>query len=381
MDVKIVIAPDSFKGSLSAGQAAAYIEEGILRVIPSCVTDRIPIADGGEGTAEAMVAATGGEIVKASVCGPLMEEVECFFGILGDGQTAVIETACVSGLTLVPQDKRNPMITTTYGMGQLISKALDRGCRKFIIGLGGSATVDGGTGLLSALGVKFLDKDGRAVPPGGGGLGKLSQIDPSGLDQRVKECEFLVACDVDNPLHGERGAAFVFGPQKGATPEMVKVLDRNLHNYGDIIKKTTGRDVTDAAGAGAAGGLGAGLMAFLNASLVPGVQMVLEAVGFGDRVKNADLVITGEGSIDQQTLYGKAPMGVAGIARRFGIPVVAVAGTIKGDISPLYNEGFAAVVSICPGPITVEEAMERAGSLLADTAERIMRLVILRKIT
>lgn len=379
--MRIVIAPDSFKGSLSAGQAAAYIEEGIRRVIPSCAIDKIPIADGGEGTVEAMVAATGGEIVKASVCGPLMEEVDSFFGILGDGQTAVIETASAAGLTLITQDKRNPMITTTYGMGQLISKALDRGCRKFIIGLGGSATVDGGAGLLSALGVKFLDKDGRAVPPGGGGLGMLRKIDLSGLDRRVKECEFLVACDVDNPLCGERGAAAVFGPQKGATPEMVEVLDSNLKNYGDIIKETTGRDVADAAGAGAAGGLGAGLMAFLNASLVPGVQMVLETVGFSDRVKDVDLVITGEGSIDRQTLYGKAPMGVAGIARRFGIPVVAVAGTVKGDVSPLYNEGFAAVVSICPGPITVKEAMERAGSLLADTAERIMRLIILRKIT
>jgi glycerate kinase len=379
--MKIIIAPDSFKGSLSAGQAAVYIEEGIRRVIPSCAIDKIPIADGGEGTTEAMVAATGGKIVKASVCGPLMEDVEGFFGILGDGLTAVIETASAAGLTLVPPDKRNPMHTTTYGMGQLILKALDRGCRKFIIGLGGSATVDGGTGLLCALGIKFLDQNGRAVPQGGGGLGKLNQIDLSSLDQRVKECEFLVACDVDNPLCGERGAAAVFGPQKGATPEMVEALDRNLQNYGDIIKKTTGRDVADAAGAGAAGGLGAGLMAFLNASLVPGVQVVLKAVGFSDRVKKADLVITGEGSIDRQTLYGKAPMGVARIARRFGVPVVAVAGTIKGDISPLYDEGFAAVVSICPGPITVEEAMERAGSLLADTAERIMRLVILRKIT
>ena len=359
--MKIVVAPDSFKGSLSAGQAAAYIEEGIRRVIPSCAIDKIPIADGGEGTVEAMVAATGGEIVKASVCGPLMEEVDSFFGILGDGQTAVIETASAAGLTLVPPAKRNPMLTTTYGMGQLILAALDRGCRKFIIGLGGSATVDGGAGLLSALGVKFLDKDGRAVPPGGGGLGMLRKIDLSGLDQRVKECEFLVACDVDNPLCGERGAAAVFGPQKGATPEMVEVLDRNLKNYGDIIKETTGRDVADAAGAGAAGGLGAGLMAFLNASLVPGVQMVLETVGFSDRVKDADLVITGEGSIDRQTLYGKAPMGVAGNAPPVGVPGGGGGGAVKGGGSPPYNERVAAGGSNFPGPLTVEEALGKAG--------------------
>lgn len=375
--MKIVIAPDSFKGSLTAGQAADSIERGVRRVLPHCVVDKIPIADGGEGTVEAMTAATGGRVIRAFVRGPLGEEVEGFFGILGDGKTAVIETACVSGLTLVPPDKRNPMVTTTYGMGQLISKALDIGCRKFIIGLGGSATVDGGAGLLSALGVRLLDKEGRAVPAGGGGLGQLVGIDVSSMDQRVLESEFLVACDVDNPLYGERGAAAVFGPQKGAAPDMVEALDKNLQNYGEVIKKATGRDVSNAAGAGAAGGLGAGLMAFLDASLVPGVDIVLKAVGFEERVKGADLVITGEGSIDNQTLHGKAPMGVAGIAGKYGVPVVAVAGTVKGDVSALYSRGFAAVVGICPGPMTVEEAMEKADVFLADTAERIMRLIIL----
>ena len=375
--MKIVIAPDSFKGSLAAEQAALSIERGIRRVIQGCTIDKIPIADGGEGTVEAMVSATGGRKFKAKVYGPLEEEVEGCFGILGDGVTAVIETACVSGLTLVPPEKRNPMLTTTYGMGQLISMALDRGCRKFIIGLGGSATVDGGVGLLSALGIKFLDKGGQPIGPGGGGLGRLYRIDMSGIDPRVRECEFLVACDVDNPLCGERGAAVVFGPQKGATPDMVEALEKGLQNYGKIIKQITGRDVAVSPGAGAAGGLGAGLMAFLNARLVPGVDIILEAVGFEERVKDADLVITGEGSIDRQTLYGKAPMGVALIAGKYRVPVVAVAGTVKGDITPLYSHGFAAVVGICPGPMTVAQAMENADTLLADTAESIMRLIVL----
>jgi glycerate kinase len=373
--MKIVIAPDSFKGSLTAEQAALSIERGIRRVIQGCTIDKIPIADGGEGTVEAMVSATGGRKFKAKVRGPLEEEVEGCFGILGDGLTAVIETACVSGLTLVPPEKRNPMLTTTYGMGQLISKALDRGCRKFIIGLGGSATVDGGTGLLSALGVEFLDKKGQPIGPGGGGLSMLSQIDPSGLDPRAKECEFLVACDVDNPPCGVRGAAAVFGPQKGATPEMVGLLEEGLKNYGEIIKGTTGREVLNTPGAGAAGGLGAGLMAFLDARLEPGIDIILKAVGFEDRIKDADLILTGEGSIDRQTLHGKAPMGVALVAGKHNVPVVAVAGTVKGNITPLYSHGFAAVVGICSGPMTVEQAMKNADVLLTDTAERIMRLI------
>ncbi len=376
--MKIVVATDSFKGSLTAKQAAVSIEEGIRRVLPECNVDKIPIADGGEGTIDAMVSATGGKLVKAFVYGPLTEEVEGCFGILGDGKTAVIETACVSGLTLLSPDSRNPMLTSTYGMGQLISKALDLGCRKFIIGLGGSATVDGGAGLLGALGVKFLDKNGRPIPAGGGGLGLLRSIDLSGMDKRVRESEFLAACDVDNPLCGYRGAARVFGPQKGATAQMVEDLEKNLQNFGSVVMDTMGRDVCRTRGAGAAGGLGAGIMAFLNASLVPGVDIILKAVDFEQRVKDAHLVITGEGSIDYQTLYGKAPVGVAAIARKFGIPVIAMAGGIKGDVSPLYGQGFAAVVGICPGPMTVEQAMESAAGLLADTAERVMRLVNLK---
>jgi glycerate kinase len=373
--MKIVIAPDSFKGSLTAGQAAAYIERGIRRVFPSCTVDRIPVADGGEGTVEAMVSATGGKMVRKRVLGPLGDEVEGIFGILGDGRTAVIETASASGLTLIPPGRRNPMTASTFGTGQLIMEALDRGCRKFIIGLGGSATVDGGAGLLSALGVEFTDRSGRRIPAGGGGLELLSSIDPSGMDKRIRDSEVLIACDVDNPLCGDRGAARVFGPQKGATRQMVKLLDKNLRNLADVIMKVTGRDVCSIPGAGAAGGIGAGMTAFLNASLVTGVDIILEAVGFEERVKNAGLAITGEGSMDYQTLHGKAPIGVARIAKRYGVPVVALTGGVKGDISPLYEEGITAVVSICSRPMSLQQAMSEAGDLLTDTAERVMRLI------
>jgi glycerate kinase len=373
--MKIVIAPDSFKGSITAVQAAAAIEKGIRRAFPTCNVDKIPMADGGEGTVDAMISAAGGKLIKAVVCGPLSEEVEGFFGILGDGKTAVIETASASGLTLIPSGRRNPMLTTTFGTGQLISKALDQNCRKFIIGLGGSATVDGGTGLLNALGVKFNDKNGVQIPTGGGGLEYLCSIDPRGMDKRIRDSEFLAACDVDNPLCGDKGAARVYGPQKGATAQMVKLLDKNLENYGNKIKEATGRDICSIPGAGAAGGLGAGIAAFLDASLVPGVDIILDAVGFEERVRDADLVITGEGRMDYQTLHGKVPMGVTGIAQKFGIPVVAIAGDIKGDVSSLHKKGITAVAGICPGPMLPEQAMKQADVLLADTAERVMRLI------
>ncbi|MDI6707395.1 MAG: glycerate kinase [Bacillota bacterium] len=373
--MRIIIAPDSFKGSLKAIEAARAVKEGITRVFPDCICDLIPVADGGEGTVEAMVSATGGEIVEKEVHGPLMEKIKGAFGVLGDGKTAVIEMASASGLPLVPPEKRNPLVTSTYGTGQLILKALDMGCRDFVIGIGGSATVDGGTGMASALGIRFLDREGKPIPAGGGGLDRLHSIDMSGLDSRAKDARFRVACDVDNPLCGPKGAARIFGPQKGATSEMVEILDKNLEHYSKVVQQITGKNVRDYPGAGAAGGLGAGLMAFLDATLQPGVDIVLEAVDFENRVKGADLVVTGEGKIDGQTLHGKAPLGVARRAAKYGIPVVAIAGCIGNDTEKLYSDGFSAIIGICTGPMNLEDAVNNAGRLVADAAERTMRLI------
>ena len=373
--MKIVIAPDSFKGSLTALEAANAIEEGLKRFFPEAEIIKVPMADGGEGTVQSLVDATGGRIVKRIVTGPLGDKVEAQFGILGDGRTAVIEMASASGLPLVPPDKRNPMVTTTYGMGELIKAALDMGCRKFIIGIGGSATNDGGGGMAQALGVKLLDKEGNDIPFGGGGLLKLDRIDISTLDPRIAESEIVVACDVDNPLTGPRGAARVYSPQKGATPDMVEILDKALEHFAEVVKRDLGRDIKDVPGAGAAGGLGAGLMAFLNARLQLGVDIVIEATGLEEKVKGADLVITGEGGIDSQTIYGKTPIGVTKVAKKFGIPVLAVAGGISDDASVVYEHGIDGLMSIIPRPMTLDEAMAQGKKLLSDAAERIARLI------
>lgn len=373
--MKIVIAPDSFKGSLTALEAANAIEDGFRRVFPEAEIVKVPMADGGEGTVQSLVDATGGRIVKRIVTGPLGDKVEAQFGILGDGKTAVIEMASASGLPLIPPHKRNPMVTTTYGTGELIKAALDMDCRKFIIGIGGSATNDGGGGMAQALGVKLLDKDGNDIPFGGKGLLKLNRIDISTLDPRIAESEIVVACDVDNPLTGPRGAARVYSPQKGATPEMVEILEKALERFAEVVKRDLGKDVKNIPGAGAAGGLGAGLMAFLNAKLRLGVDIVIEATGLEDKVKGADLVITGEGGIDGQTIYGKTPIGVAKVAKKFGIPVLAVAGGISDDASVVYEHGIDGLMSIIPHPMTLEEAMVQGGKLVSDAAERIARLI------
>lgn len=375
--MRVVIAPDSFKGSLTALEVADAVEKGLRRVIPDLEAIKVPMADGGEGTVQSLVDATGGRIIKRKVTGPLGEEVEAQFGILGDGVTAVIEMASASGLPLVPPEKRNPMITTTYGTGELIKAALDMGCRKFIIGIGGSATNDGGAGMAQALGVKLLDKDGKQIPFGGGGLLKLERIDISTLDPRIRESEIVVACDVDNPLTGPRGAARVYAPQKGATPEMVEILDEALKRFAEIIRRDLGKDVENVPGAGAAGGLGAGLMAFLNAELRSGVEIVIETVKLEEKMKGADLVITGEGGIDSQTVFGKTPIGVAKTAKRFNLPVIAIAGGISDDASVLYRHGIDAMVSIIPRPMSLEEAMSRGAELVADAAERAARLLLL----
>jgi glycerate kinase len=377
LPMKILIAPDSFKGSLSSKQACDAIEEGL-----HCASEnafeiaKIPIADGGEGTVEAFLSALGGQLVNLTVTGPLGESVPSFYGILLDG-TAVIEMAAASGLNLVPPDKRNPLITTTYGVGQLIEDGLGKGCVKFIVGLGGSATNDGGAGMLQALGIKLLDKNGQEIPWGGGNLDKISTIDLSGVDPRLKSAEFTVACDVDNPLCGENGASAVYGPQKGATADMVKLLDRNLSHFADVVSRTLGEDHRDDPGAEAAGGLGFAFKSFFHAQIRRGIDIVMETTHMEEKVKWADLVITGEGKADFQTArFGKAPAGVARLAKHYGKPVLLIAGSLGEGYEELYNQGVTAAFSITNSPMTLEEAMESAYSLLADKAQNIGRLLV-----
>src|SRR5271165_1275987 len=355
--MKIVIAPDSFKESLSALDVALHIREGFRAVYPDADYVVLPVADGGEGTVDALVAATGGRRITRRVVGPLGDEVEAFYGVTGDGDAAVIEMAAASGLELVPPDARNPLVTTTFGVGELIRAALDDGARRFIIGIGGSATNDGGAGMLQALGVRFLDVGGRDLALGGGALADLERIDLSGLDPRLAACAIEVACDVDNPLVGPHGASAIFGPQKGATPEMVRVLDANLARYAALIERTIGKSVADMPGAGAAGGLGAGLHAFLGARLRPGIEIVMETVEMDRVVADADLIVTGEGRLDGQTIHGKTPIGVASVAERHGKPVIAIAGSLGEGFEAVYDHGIAAVFSVLPRPCTIAEAL------------------------
>lgn len=372
--MKIVLAPDSFKGCLTALQVCEAMEGGIRQIYQAVEIEKVPMADGGEGTVQSLVDATDGRIVGEEVSDPLGNRVEARFGILGGEKTAVIEMAAASGLDLVPKDKRNPMLTTTYGTGELIRSALDRGCRELIVGIGGSATVDGGAGMAQALGARLLDRHGNEIPRGGGGLRKLDRIDLTGLDPRIAQTRTLVASDVDNPLVGPNGASVVYGPQKGATPEMVKKLDRYLDRYADIIKQDLGKDVKEVSGAGAAGGLGAGLMAFLNAELKLGVEIVIEASHLDDRLRNANLVITGEGRIDGQTVFGKTPVGVAKTAKKYNVPVLGVGGSIREDAAAVYEHGIDALVSIIDKPMSLEEAMSRGAELVTASTARAMRL-------
>jgi glycerate kinase len=369
------VAPDSYKGSVSAVGVAEAMERGILKIFPTMEVHKIPIADGGEGTVEALVTATQGELRIAEVRGPLGEPLKACWGVLGDGKTAVIEMAAASGLPLVPKDKRNPLITTTYGTGELVRSALEAGLRRIILGIGGSATNDGGVGMAEALGVKFLSQDGAELPPGGGSLLKLHTIDLTGLDPRLSETEITVACDVDNPLCGKRGAAAVFGPQKGATPEMVMELDAALNHFACCAREVTGRDVAELAGAGAAGGLGAGLLFFTTAKLKPGVEIVLDAVNFADIVKSAAFVITGEGRTDFQTAYGKAPVGVAKVAKQFDVPVFCISGGLGDGADDVLAQGIDAVMSICSGPLSLEECMKNGEVLVEAAAARLCRIL------
>ncbi len=369
--MKIVIAPDSFKESLSALDAALQIREGFRAVYPEADYVVLPVADGGEGTVDALVAATGGRRLACRVAGPLGDEVEAFYGVTGDGAGAVIEMAAAAGLALAPPKARNPLVTTTYGVGQLIRAALDHGARRFVIGVGGSATNDGGAGMLQALGVRLLDARGEDLAPGGGALSDLDRIDVSGLDPRLAECAIEVACDVDNPLVGPRGASAVFGPQKGATPEMARILDANLAHYARLIERTFGKSIANMPGAGAAGGLGGGLHVFLGARLRPGVDIVMNAVELDRVVRDADLVITGEGRLDSQTVHGKTPIGVASVARRHGKPVIAIAGSLGQGFEAVYDHGIAAVFSVVPRPCSVAEALADAAVNLRNVARNV----------
>jgi len=372
--VKVVVAPDSFKECLSALQVAEAVARGLRRADAAAEVVLVPMADGGEGTVDAVVDATGGRRLRTTVTGPLGDPVEATFGVSGDGETAVIEMAQASGLPLVPPRRRNPLRTTTYGTGELIGEALAEGVRTVIIGIGGSATVDGGAGMAQALGVKLTDASGRELGWGGGELGRLAHVDVGGLEERTLGVRFRVACDVTNPLLGERGAARVYGPQKGATPEMVEVLERNLARFARVVAHDLRVEVAKVPGGGAAGGLGAGLKAFLGAELVAGVEVVADAVGLAGKMAGADLVITGEGKLDAQSAFGKTPVGVARLAKKQGIPVVALAGALGGGAERVLAEGIDAYFSIADGPLGYEDSLARAAELLACAAEQCLRL-------
>lgn len=376
--MKILIAPDSFKNALSAMKVGASLREGLHRAMPGAKIRVVPMADGGEGTVESVIDATGGRLVKVKVHDPLMREIEADFGITGDGDTAIIEMASASGIQLIRPDERDPWITSTYGTGELIRKALDEGCRTILLGIGGSATNDCGTGMAMALGVNFIDREGNPLKHGGGALGEVRDIDLTGLDKRIRKTRILVACDVSNPLTGPSGASLVYGPQKGADESMVRMLDSNLSVFAGLIHKQLGKDVDKVRGSGAAGGLGAGLIAFLNGKLVQGVPAIAERIGLEESVKWADLVITGEGSIDFQTQFGKTPFGVAQIAKKHNKPVIAVAGTVGDGAEVLYSKGFNAIISIMDRPTTLEEAIRQTPELLESAGERIGRLINLK---
>jgi glycerate kinase len=379
--MKIVAAPQALKGSLDAPAVGAAIAAGLRRVLPDVEIVVLPVADGGEGTVDALVAATDGSLRHARVTGPLGEPVEARFGLLGvrasgDGTTAIIEMAAASGLPLVPEGRRDPRVTTTYGTGELMLAALAAGARHLLIGIGGSATNDGGAGMAQALGVRLLDAAGNDLPPGGAALARLTRIDLAGLDARLRGVDVTVLSDVDNPLCGPRGASAIYGPQKGATPAMVAELDAALAHYAVVLWRDLGVDVANLPGAGAAGGLGAGLMALLGARLRPGAEAVLSAIDLAGHLAGAALVITAEGRVDEQTAMGKSVGAVARLAQERAIPVIVLAGSLGTGYAALYESGVHALVPLADGPRTLAESMAHAAELTADAAERALRLVL-----
>lgn len=373
--MKIIVAPDSFKGSISAPELCAAIGRGIRAVVPDAEVIDMPMADGGEGTMENLVLATAGTRQPVVVQDPLGRAVTAAYGVLGDGETVVVEMASASGLPLLKKDERNPLAASSYGTGELIRHALDAGYRRFLVGLGGSATNDGGAGMLAALGVRFLGQDGNPLAPGGAALAELADIDDSQMDERLSEATFTIASDVTNPLCGSDGASAVFGPQKGATPEMVALLDRALDRYGSVVARAKGRDVRDVPGSGAAGGMGAALLAFMRAEMRPGIDLVMEAMQFEKHAAGADLIITGEGRLDTQTLSGKVIAGICSRAARHRIPVVALCGGMELGGEQCDALGLAAGFSIVRGPCTLEKAMEQTAVWAEQTAEQIARLL------
>lgn len=373
--MKIIVAPDSFKGSLSAKEVCDNIEIGIKKIYNDVEIIKIPMANGGEGTLETLIHATNGRILKAIVKDPLYREIEAPYGILGNNKTAIIEMNRASGLNLLKKNERNPLVTTSYGTGELILHALDNGCRDFIIALGGSATNDGGIGMLGALGVRFYDENSNLVELNGGGLYQIRKVDISGMDSRVKDSSFTIATDVQNILTGVDGAAYIYGPIKGANTLMVQALDRGLRNFAHVVYNQLGIDIENIRGAGAAGGLGGGLIGFLNGKIRSGIDIVIEYTNLEEKLQGADLVITGEGIIDHHTQFGKTSFGVAKLAEIYNIPVIAIAGALGEGYEDLYNYGFAGIFSIIDRPMSLEEAIERAPQLLIDRGSNLIRLL------
>ncbi len=371
--MNIVIAPDSFKDCLSATEVASSITKGIKKVYPEATTIQIPISDGGEGLLDALVVSTGGKLLTVNVKDPLLRAINAQYGILTDGITAVIEMATASGLELLEENERNPLITSTFGTGQLIFDALDRGCKKIIIGLGGSATNDGGMGMVKALGGKFLNSKGELIGHGGGELDQLHHIDLSNLDKRLGDCEIIGACDVSNPLTGPEGASAIYGSQKGGNSNELKQLDNNLVLYASILKSHLGKEVNAVAGAGAAGGMGTALLAFFNANLRSGIDLIIEILNLENYISNADIVFTGEGKIDHQTLYGKTVSGIASIGKKHNVPVIAITGKIGDNIEDLYGQGVSAIFSIVNKPMSLEESIINADPLIQSCVENILR--------
>jgi len=377
--MKILLAPDSFKESMSASEVCQSMEKGIRKVFPDALIVSMPMSDGGEGLLASLVEATNGTLYTTIVTGPLREQVSASYGLLGDNETAIIEVAQACGLQLVPKESRNPFATSSYGVGQLILAALTLKPKRLIIGLGGSSTNDGGAGMLSALGVKFTDTMGHELRLGGGFLNQLASVDVSGLDSRLMGLEIVVACDVMNPLTGSKGASVVFGPQKGADLLMVEILDKNLKHYASVMKKTLNKEIDAIQGAGAAGGIGAALMAVLNAKLTSGITTVIQLTKFEAQLNDASLVLTGEGSIDEQTSFGKTVLGIAKASKRKKVPVIAYAGRISGNLEGLYKAGVTSAISILPRACTLNEALIEGPNNIEIAVENTMRLLINNK--
>jgi glycerate kinase len=379
MCMKIVIAPDSFKENLTSMEAATEIEAGLRRVWPKARCVKIPMADGGEGTVQSLVDATGGKLVECEVTAPMGEKVTAVYGLLGGGRTAVMEMAAASGLPRVPRERRNPLLATSYGTGEMLLHALRSGARELIVGIGGSATNDCGAGMAQALGVRFLDADGNAItlPLGGGMLERVARIDMAGLQPEIRGATISVACDVTNPLCGPKGASHVYGKQKGATPEMIETLDRNLAHLAGIIRRDLCVDVAERPGAGAAGGMGAGLMAFAGATLKRGVEIVVEVTKLDQHMQGAALAITGEGRVDFQTAFGKTPSGVAMAARRHGVPVVVIGGGLADDAGGVFSHGIDGLESATPNAMELDVAIQKSRQYLQDAGERVARLIVI----